>query len=323
MKNKRVITVSEGKKERVDIYLKSATGLSRGAAQKLIDAGNVFINSRAVKNYHTKVKGGDVIEFTEDLPEPIELKPADISIEVLHEDQDMLVINKQPGLVVHPAPGHYDDTLVNALIGRYINMDDFRYSRQRPGIVHRLDKDTSGVMVVARTEEMRLKLSALFKKKEIHKVYKCLVHGAVAAEGRLSASIGRDPRDRKKFSTKPACGKEAETIFAPEEEYYGATLLRIRILTGRTHQIRVHMSHIKHEVLGDPVYGDRNKDLQLLTWLGYDKMSLEDILPRQMLHAAELSFINPLSGKEMFFEAPLPADFARVVSMLRTKNKDK
>ncbi len=322
MENKRKISVTEGKKERVDIYLKKSSGLSRGQAQKLIDAGSVFLNGKPVKNYHTKVKGNDVIEYTMELPEPLELKPADIDIDIIHEDGDIIVINKHAGLVVHPAPGHYGDTLVNALVGRHLKKEDFKFTPQRLGIVHRLDKDTSGVMVVAKSEKMRLQLSALFKKKEVRKIYSCLVHGVIEREGRLSTMIDRDSRDRKKFTAKSLKGKDAETIFRPAEVFYNATLLEVKILTGRTHQIRVHMNYMKHEVLGDPMYGDRNKDMALVEYLGYDKKSVSDLLPRQLLHARELAFANPITGKKMKFEAELPEDFEKILNMVRKKKRD-
>ena len=319
MENKRTISVTEGKKERVDMYLKASAGLSRGQAQKLIDAGSVFLNGRTVKNYHTKVKGGDLIEYTLQLPEPLELKPADIDLDIIHEDDDIIVINKHAGLVVHPAPGHYDDTLVNALVGKYINKDDFKFTPQRLGVVHRLDKDTSGVMVVAKSDKMRLALSALFKKKDVKKIYNCLVHGNVESEGKLATTIDRDARDRKKFTARSMGGKDAQTIFKPLENFYYSALLEVKILTGRTHQIRVHLQYMKHEVMGDPVYGDKNKDIQLVAYLGYDKKSADDLLPRQMLHARELEFVNPVTGKLMHFEAPLPADFMKILGMLRKK----
>ena len=309
MENKRKISVTEGKKERVDMYIKSASGFSRGQAQKLIDAGNVSINGKPVRNYHTKVKGGDVIEYTEELPEPLEIKPADIPVNIIYEDDELLVINKHAGLVVHPAPGHYDDTLVNALVGKHIQAVNFAYTPQRLGIVHRLDKDTSGVMVVAKSEKTRLRLSAMFKRKEVGKIYNCLVHGVIDREGRLSTMIGRDTKDRKKFTARGMDGKEAETLFMPIEHFYSATLLELRILTGRTHQIRVHMNYIKHEVLGDPVYGDRNKDIQLVEYFGYDRKSADDLLPRQMLHARVLEFEHPATGKKMRFEAPAAGGF--------------
>jgi 23S rRNA pseudouridine1911/1915/1917 synthase len=319
MENKRKISVTEGRKERVDMYIKSASGLSRGQAQKLIDAGNVSINGKPVKNYHTKVKGGDIIEYTEELPGPLEIKPADIPVNIIYEDDEILVINKHAGLVVHPAPGHYDDTLLNALVGKHLQADNFVYTPQRLGIVHRLDKDTSGVMVVAKLEKMRLQLSAMFKRKEVGKIYNCLVHGVVDREGRLSTMIGRDLKDRKKFTARSLNGKEAETLFKPIEQFYSATLLELKILTGRTHQIRVHMNYIRHEVVGDPVYGDRNKDMQLVEYFGYDRKSLSDLLPRQMLHARVLEFAHPVTQKKFKFEAPLPEDFEKVLIMLRKK----
>lgn len=319
MENKRRITVTEGRHERVDIYIKSASGLSRGQAQKLIDGGRVFLNGRAVKNYHTKIKGGDEIEFTIELPEPFELKPADIDINIIYEDEDIIVINKHAGLVVHPAPGHDEDTLVNALLGKHIKSVDFNGAPLRPGVVHRLDKDTSGVMVVAKTEDMRIKLSSLFKKKDVNKIYNCLVHGVIENEGKLSTMIDRDSRDRKKYTAKGLSGKEAHTVFKPLEVFYNSTLLEVKILTGRTHQIRVHMNYMKHEVMGDPMYGDKNKDNLLVTYLGYDIKSTADLLPRQMLHARKLEFVNPVTGKAMKFEAELPGDFEKVLGMLRKK----
>jgi 23S rRNA pseudouridine1911/1915/1917 synthase len=320
MENKRTISVTEGKKERVDIYIKSASGLSRGQAQKLIDAGHVSLNGKKVMNYHTKVKGGDILEYTMELPEPFELKPADIAINIIYEDDDIIVVNKHAGLVVHPAPGHDDDTLVNALLGKHIKSGDFSsLAPLRPGVVHRLDKDTSGVMVVAKSEKMRVLLSSLFKKKDVKKIYNCLVHGRIENEGKLSTLIDRDKRDRKKFTAKGLSGKEANTVFLPLENFYNSTLLEVRILTGRTHQIRVHMNYMKHEVLGDPMYGDKNKDNQLVEYLGYDRKSAADLLPRQMLHARELEFVNPVTGKKMNFKAPLPEDFERILGMLRKK----
>jgi 23S rRNA pseudouridine1911/1915/1917 synthase len=319
MENKRTISVTEGKKERIDIYIKSASGLSRGQAQKLIDAGQVSQNGKTVKNYHTKVKGGDIVEYTVQLPEPFELKPADIEINIIHEDEDIIVINKHAGLVVHPAPGHDADTLVNALLGKHIKSNDFKSAPLRPGVVHRLDKDTSGVMIVAKSEKMRVMLSSLFKKKDVKKTYNCLVHGRVETEGRLSTMIDRDKRDRKKFTAKSLSGKDAETIFKPLENFFNSAFLEVRILTGRTHQIRVHMNYMKHEVLGDPMYGDKNKDNQLVEYLGYDRKSANDLLPRQLLHARRLEFVNPLSGKKLSFEAELPEDFSKILDMLRKK----
>lgn len=319
MQNKKRVEVASQEKERIDIYLKNSEGLSRGAVQKYIDALNVELNGKPVMNYHTKVKSGDIIEYIPEAPKEETLNPADIPLDVMYEDEHMLVINKQPGLVVHPSPGHSGETLVNAMLGRYINEEDFTGHGNRIGIVHRLDKDTSGVMMAAKNDESHLKLTGLFKNREVKKIYTALVHGEVEQEGFLSTTIDRDLRDRKKYTAKLMSGKDAQTIFTPVEAFYQSTLLKVEILTGRTHQIRVHMSHLKHEIAGDQMYGSSQKDAEMVKYLGYDAKSVSDLLPRQMLHATTLSFTHPYTGKYMEFKAPLAPDFDRVVNMLRRK----
>ncbi len=310
--------VLEGK-ERIDIYLKNAAGVSRGAVQKYIDARNVFINGKPAENYHTKIKNGDIIEYTPEVPREEKLEPSDISLDVIYEDEHMLVINKQAGLVVHPSAGHSGETLVNAMLGRYIKEEDFTGHGNRLGIVHRLDKDTSGVMMAAKNDDSHLKLSGLFKSREIKKIYTALVHGEVEQEGFVNTTITRDLRDRMKYTAKLMSGKDAQTIFTPAESFYQATLLKVQILTGRTHQIRVHMSHLKHEIAGDQMYGSSQKDTEMVKYLGYDAKSASDLLPRQMLHATTLSFVHPYTNKKMEFKAPLAPDFEKIVGMLRKK----
>lgn len=320
MQNKKKIEAVLQGKERIDIYLKIAAGVSRGAVQKYIDAGNVSINGKTAENYHVKIKNGDIIEYIQEIPREEKLEPADIPVDVIYEDEYMLAINKQPGLVVHPSFGHAGKTLVNALLGRHINEKDFAGHDNRLGIVHRLDKDTSGVMIVAKNNDSHLKLSGLFRNREIKKIYTALVHGEVGQQGFVNTTIARDLRDRKKYTAKLMSGKDAQTIFSPAESFYQATLLKVQILTGRTHQIRVHMSHLKHEIAGDQIYGSRQKDTEMVKYLGYDVKSILDLLPRQMLHAVTLSFTHPFTAKRMEFTAPLAPDFEKIVTMLRKKS---
>jgi 23S rRNA pseudouridine1911/1915/1917 synthase len=321
MEKTRTIKVSIPEKDRIDVYLKDALSISRGMAQKMIKSGNVFLNKRIVRLYHTKVKQGDVLEFVEKTPDPQVIKEADIPLNVIYEDEYLFVINKQPGLVTHPAPGHTDDTLVNAIIGKKIKKENFSNDVERLGIVHRLDKDTSGAMIIAKDEKTRVLLSEMFKRKEIKKVYNCLVHGIIDEPGKIQTRIERDAKYRKKFTAATLYGKNAETVFKPAEVFFNATLLEVNLITGRTHQIRVHMNYLKHEVLGDPLYGNKNKDIEVVEFLGYDKMSVNDLMPRQMLHSREIEFFHPILEKRINVSADLPEDFLRLLNMLRKKQE--
>jgi len=191
----------------------------------------------------------------------------------------------------------------------------------RLGIVHRLDKDTSGAMIIAKNEKTRVLLSEMFKRKEIKKVYNCLVYGVIDEQGKIRTRIERDAKHRKKFTARTLYGKDAETIFKPVENFFNTTLLEINLITGRTHQIRVHMNYLRHEVLGDPLYGDRNKDIEVVEFLGYDKMSVDDLIPRQMLHSKEIEFFHPVLEKRIKITADLTGDFARLLEMLRKKQE--
>ncbi len=316
---KKELHVDIPEKQRIDTYMRDVTSLSRGQIQKLVETARVFLNKKPVKAYSQMVRPGDLVEYIEEFPEEKLPEHNDIPLDIIHEDDDILVINKQAGLVVHPAPGHKDGTLVNAIMDKHIDPDDFEGDEKRFGVVHRLDKDTSGVMVIAKNDRAAEVLVRMFKARELEKNYKAIVHGNIEKEGKIETFINRDTHDRKKFTAKLMHGKEAQTLFYPEENFYDATLLRVKILTGRTHQIRVHMQHIKHNVAGDPVYGDKTKDISLTEYLGYDGKSAEDLLPRQMLHAYNLKFEHPITGKKMDLTAPLPGDFMRVLKMLRKK----
>lgn len=288
---------AEFRGKRLDVALASLTGYSREKSQKLIKAGLVLVNGRMARP-SLSLKGGEVL-FVSALPkERTSLKPENISLEVIYDDDFIAVINKPAGLVVHPGAGRNSQTLVNALLGRFPL--SFEESEARPGIVHRLDKDTTGLIVVAKDERSLMELSRQFKERSVRKVYLALVHGVIAEkEGIIEVPIGRDARDRKKFAPSIK-GKEAVTEFAVLKRYPEYTFLELKPRTGRTHQIRVHLAFIGHPVVGDPVYGLSNP---------WGRVG-------QLLHAFSLEFSHPVSGKRLYFEAPLPNYFQEILEKL-------
>ena len=298
--------------KRLDIFIAHyESHLSRSRIQTLIKEGLALVNGRAEKPGY-KVKRGENI--TIELPERQirEVKPENIPLYVIYEDPHIIVINKPPGLVVHPAPGNYTGTLVNALLYHYgslpsLGADAQANERERAGIVHRLDKDTSGVMVVARTQEALCALSAQFKNRTVKKRYIALVSGVIKkGSGTIEAGLGRHVKERKKISVHTHKAREAITGFIVKERYRNATLVEVEIKTGRTHQIRAHMSHIGHPVLGDRVYG------------GPKALKLGDsVINRQMLHSETLALVHPDTGNPMAFTAPPPADMAEVIEKLQ------
>jgi len=275
---------------------------SRARLQSFIKDGRVTCAGQPVKA-NLKIKAGQsyVIDIPE--PEPAEPLPEDIPLDIVYEDHDVIVIVKPAGLVVHPAAGHYTGTLVNALLFHCADLAGIG-GVARPGIVHRLDKDTSGLMVVAKNDAAMAGLVAAFKAGTVKKVYMALVHGLpVPATGTIRSLIGRDPRDRKKMSVVGRNGKEAVTHYAVERLTPNGTLVRCRIETGRTHQIRVHLTDLGFPIVGDGVYGSSGRDKRL-----------PGKPTRQMLHAAELAFTHPVTGQPLAFTAPFPEDFARLVA---------
>jgi 23S rRNA pseudouridine1911/1915/1917 synthase len=298
--------------KRLDIYIAHyEPHISRNRIQILIKNGLALVNGKREKPGY-KVKLGEAISL--ELPERKihDVLPEQIPISVLYEDQHIIVLNKPPGLVVHPAPGNYTGTLVNALLYHYGNLPSRSASkegdaRERAGIVHRLDKDTSGVMVVARTQEALRSLSGQFKDRVVRKSYIALVAGVIKkGSGTIDVGLGRHVKERKKISTHTHHAREAVTSFIVKERYPKATLLEVEIKTGRTHQIRVHLAHIGHPVLGDHVYGGGKA-----THFG------ESIISRQMLHAETLTLLHPDTGNPMSFTAPLPEDMAMIIDKLR------
>jgi 23S rRNA pseudouridine1911/1915/1917 synthase len=288
---------------RLDRYLTSVlTGNSRTTVQQLIVDGSVLVNGRPAKPGYALRSGDEVQVFlrTQKNKAP-NVKPQPLPLDVVYEDKDLLVVNKTAGMVVHPAPGHHDDTLVNALLARYPDIQRER-TEQRPGIIHRLDKDTSGLIIVARNAATQANLAEQMKRREIVKRYLVLVEGVVALDqGSIDAPIGRNPRHRQQMAITAVGSREARTHFRVLERFQRHTLLLVELETGRTHQIRVHLKAIGHPVVGDPVYGSSS------TIRG-------STLKRQFLHAYQLRFTHPATGAVMDLEAPLPDDLQAVLA---------
>jgi len=283
-------------KVRIDKYLMEKLEYSRSKVQKMIENGNILVNGNIVKNNYL-VKIGDEI-LIEEFIEDIDIEPEDIPLDIYYEDDDLIVINKPSGMVVHPAPGHYHGTLVNALMFHCNTLSDIN-GVIRPGIVHRIDADTSGLLLVAKNNETHIALAQAIEKKEVIREYIALVQGVINEDSAtIDAPIGRDINNRKKMAVTSQNSKEAITHFKVLERYKNATLIRCKLETGRTHQIRVHLAYIKHPVVNDPVYG-------------YKK--LDDISFGQMLHAYKIGFNHPKTGNYLEFEAPLPLKFKEIL----------
>ena len=292
---KRIVSVTSRTPVRLDVYLTTAVeGASRARIQQLIKAGRVLLNGERAKAAHRPVRTGDVAELDIPRPAPTALTPEAIPLDILYEDDALLLLDKPAGMVVHPAAGHWEGTLVHALLHHCGGLPVIG-GRERPGLVHRLDRDTSGVMVIAKTDGVHRHLSAQFKGHTIDRMYLALVCGKVKAAGVIHLAIGRDRADRKKISSRTDRPREAETRYTIRERFKNASLLEVFPQTGRTHQIRVHLAHIGHPVVGDRVYG------------GTGRRSILPA-PRQMLHAARLGFIHPISGLALCYTSPPPAD---------------
>ncbi len=286
---------------------------SRGALQRLIEEGHVRVNGQTVKPTHHP-HAGEQIEVHWPEAKPAEAQPERIPLEILFEDKSLLVVNKPAGLVVHPAAGHEEHTLVNALLHHCKGSLSGIGGVARPGIVHRLDKETSGCLVVAKNDETHIALAEQFSNREVKKIYHALVCGEPARDsGEIRAAIARHPTHRKRMAVRDdSDGRAAHTSYRILERLYATTLMEAQIHTGRTHQIRVHFQFIGHPLVGDDTYGAKqNARVKELT---------NYAAPRVMLHAKNLSFIHPRTQKPMNFEAPLPADFKQALKLLRVKN---
>jgi len=285
-------TVAEGASgERLDVAVAASAGLSRSAAQKLIEAGGVTVDGAPARKRH-ELRAGERVAWTIPAERRSELVAEEVPYGVVYEDEWLLVIDKPAGVVVHPAPGHEHGTLAHGLVGRGARGGH----EQRPGIVHRLDKDTSGLLIVAKSEESYRRLVAALERREIKRVYIALLYGELAeAEGTIDAPIGRHLRDRKRMSLHSAAPRRAVTHFRVVGRAPGFTLTRVQLETGRTHQIRVHFAALGHAVAGDVHYSRRPRP---------------EGLGRQFLHAAQLAFAHPADGRELRFSSPLPHDLA-------------
>ena len=311
----RLFTVDHGQSgQRLDVFLaQNDQSLSRSRVKRAIEEGEALVNDLAPKPAQ-RLKEGDVVR--------LDLKPAkealavgqEIPLNIIYEDAGIIVINKEAGMVVHPAPGNYDHTLVNALLFHCSDLSGIG-GVLRPGIVHRLDKGTSGLIVAAKSDAAHRSLTAQFKNHEVEKTYLALVWGDIKGDrGEIILPVGRHPGDRKKMSTKSRRGRDAITYWKVKERFGLATLLEVEIKTGRTHQIRVHLSDRGYPVVGDAVYGNASK---IRTVTDTALKAQFKALNRQALHAARLSFIHPQSGERVVFEAEMPEDMAGLCAQLR------
>jgi 23S rRNA pseudouridine1911/1915/1917 synthase len=304
--------------ERIDVFLaRSVAGCSRSKIRRLILDGGVSAEGKPVKP-DRPVRPGETIRVAISTPPPSDILPESIPLDVVFEDEHLLVVNKPAGMVVHPACGHHRGTLVNALLGR---SDAWSQAGDpgRPGIVHRLDKDTSGLLVVAKTDAVHHALAEQFSEKTAQREYAAVVWGRFSKSAdTVETNLRRSQRDRRRIAVAEE-GKRAVTHFRVVEAFAFLSRLSVRLETGRTHQIRVHLAHLGHPVFGDPEYGGRQRMLQTLPRSEVPAAAeLLELIPRQALHAKTLGFVHPVTGKSLSFDSELPGDMTRLLARLRT-----
>ena len=306
MKELKLIVTEQYIGERLDTYVSSLnSNMSRANCQRLIKEGNVLVNGNLSKEAY-RVKLGDEILVKIEPPKEAKIEAKEIPLDIVYEDNDIIVINKAKGMVVHPGNGNMDGTLVNAVLSHAKDSLSGIGGEIRPGIVHRLDKDTSGLIIVAKNDNAHINVSEQINNHEVTKIYTALVRGNIEEdEATINMPIARDERDRKKMAT-DIDGKEAVTHFNVIKRYYDYTLLKVKIDTGRTHQIRVHMAKIHHPVVGDEVYSNGKNEFNV---------------KGQLLHSTILEFKHPRTGEKLHFEAPLPDEFKRVLDDLDKRGK--
>jgi len=300
-----VVVPADAAGERLDRFVARIPDVgTRSHAKQLVDAGRVLVDGTARKSAYA-MRGGERVHVELRAPEPTGVEPEDIPLRVLYEDDDLLAIDKPPGMVVHPAPGARRGTLVHALAWRLGTLPAAG-DPDRPGIVHRLDRDTSGVLLVARTRRAHESLARQFRERSVEKRYVAVVRGVLAGTtGRIDRPIGRHPRERKRMSVRTARGRPAVTRWRVVERLAGATVLALAPETGRTHQLRVHLAAAGHPIVGDRVYGARRRGGTTITF------------PRQALHAEEITFAHPATGVSLTIRAPVPSDIQRLIETLR------
>jgi 23S rRNA pseudouridine1911/1915/1917 synthase len=305
--DRRWVVDKEDAGARLDHFLRNRHGdATRSRLKKLINTGYVSIDGEVVVRPASKIREGEEVVLILPPPEALSVCPQEMSLDIRYEDDYLLVVNKPQGLVVHPAPGHSDGTLINGILfGRTAKGGD----PLRPGIVHRLDKDTSGLLVVAKTENVHAHLAEQFHDHSVDRRYRVLVAGKPPQKGEWKTLYGRHPRDRRRFSSKVRRGKEATSLFATAERFKGAAMLKVTLMTGRTHQVRVHCYDHGFPVLGDPWYGPRHLSPELF--------KIHRSLPGQALHAELLGFQHPATGERLRFESTPPEPFQEAVNALR------
>ena len=315
-----IVILSEEAGSRIDKFLSERLELTRTRIQQLIKDENILVNGKKTKPAY-KIEENDMVKVVIPELETVEIKPENIDIEIIYEDNDLAVINKRAGIVVHPANGHYSGTLVNAILYHIKDLSGIN-GEIRPGIVHRLDKDTSGLLVVAKTPEAKRKLGLQFFNKTTHRSYNALVWANFAEnEGRIEGNIGRDPRDRLRMAVFPPdseMGKPAVTHYRVLERFGYVTFVECILETGRTHQIRAHMKHIGHPMFGDERYGGTEilRGERSSTYKAYIQNCFK-LCPRQALHARTLGFVHPTTGQQMDFTSPMPQDMEQLLDKWR------
>ncbi len=304
------------KERRIDKYLHGRfSNFSRRFLQNTIKGGHVQVNGQPVKLSY-KLTAGERIELVLPTPQKKEILPEDIPLDVVYEDEDLILINKQANIIVHPARGNKHGTLVNALV-HYSDALSSGLGEFRPGIVHRLDRNTTGIMIIAKNDEAQWKVAKQFENREVQKVYLAIVHGTPELTAdRINARLGVHPRIRERYAVRPERGKDSVTFYEVQEAFSGYSLLKCAPKTGRTHQIRVHLAHIKHPIVADDTYGGK----LVYPWQleNGDAQAQDPCLSRCALHASTVEFRHPTTEEMVKFEAPMPEDMTRFLALLRT-----